>query len=191
MSVSVKGSTVTARIRWVRELYGEPGFRRLREALEADHRKALEGRILPHEWVDFDLFVAVSLELDRLYGKGDMELCRELGRYAARANLPTLYRIFYALGSPGFIIRRAPRVWDVHYTSGRLDVKTHDEPDGGGSVRLQIIAFQTPHRAHCLSVLGWCEQSVELSGGTLLEPAREVKCRTRGDEVCEIHARWK
>jgi hypothetical protein len=191
LSVSVKGSTVTARIRWVRELYGEPGFRRLKDALDPEHRKAIEGRILPHEWVSFDLFVAVSEELDRLYGKGDLELCRELGRYAARTNLPTIYRIFYTFGSPAFIIRRAARVWDVHYSSGRLDVQTSTDPDGSETARLRIVGFQTPHRVHCLSVTGWCEQSVETSGGALTRPAEEVRCRTRGDEVCEIHANWR
>ncbi|MDQ3035612.1 MAG: hypothetical protein M3Y87_24615 [Myxococcota bacterium] len=191
MSVTVKGSTVTARVRWVRELYGEPGVRRLKDALDPESRRALEGRILPHEWVPFDLFVAVSTELDRLYGQGDLELCRELGRYSARANLPTLYRIFYSLGSPAFIIRRAARVWDVHYSSGRLDAHTATEDDGVESARLRIIGFQTPHRTHCLAVVGWCEQSVQLSGGKLVGPAFESQCRTRGDAVCEIVARWR
>lgn len=191
MAVSVKGSAITARVRWVRELYGEPGVRRMKEALGDEHRRALDGRILPHEWVSFELFVAMCTELDRLYGKGDLELCRELGRYSARANLPTLYRIFYTLGSPGFIIRRAARVWDVHYSSGRLEVHTAAEPGGGESVRLRIVGFETPHRAHCLSVLGWCEQSIELSGGTLVAPGAETKCRTRGDDSCEISARWR
>lgn len=190
MSVSVKGSAVTARIRWVRELYGEPGFRRLKDALAPEDRKALEGRILPHEWVPMDLLIAVSIELDRLYGQGDLELCREMGRYSAKANLPTLYRIFYTLGSPAFIVKRAARVWDVHYSSGRLDVETGKDAEDIEYARLRIIGFQTPHRAHCLSVIGWCEQSVELSGGTMIS-AVETKCRTKGAEVCELLARWR
>lgn len=190
MSVSVKGSAITARIRWVRDLHGEDGFRRLKQALGPDERKVLEGKILPHEWVPFELFVAVSVELDRIYGKGDLDLCREMGRYAAQVNLPTLYRIFYALGSPGFIVTRAARVWDVHYSSGRLDTQTTKSPDGSETARLRLVGFETPHRAHCNAVLGWCEQSILLSGGKLVS-AGETKCRTRGDELCEIVATWR
>ena len=143
MSVSVKGSAITARVRWVRELYGEDGFRRLKAALPPEDRKVLEGRILPHEWVPFDVFVAVSVELDRLYGKGDLELCREMGRYAARVNLPTLYRIFYTLGSPAFIVKRAARVWDVHYSSGRLDAETEKRRLNGTSSDARASRFWT------------------------------------------------
>ncbi len=190
LSVQVKGSAVTARIRWVRELYGEEGVRRLKDALEPELRRALEGKILPHEWTSMELLIAMSVELDRIYGKGDLELCREMGRYASRANLPTLYRIFYVFGSPAFIVKRAARVWDVHYSSGQLLVDTGKESDGIEYARLRIVGFQTPHRAHCLSVLGWCEQSVELSGGKIVS-AEETKCRTRGADVCELLARWR
>ncbi len=120
MGAKIKGSAVTARLRFVRELYGEPGVRRVKEAVRPEHRAVIEGRVMPHEWVSFDLFVDLSTEIDRLYGKGDLALCREMGRFAAKVNLPTLYRIFYALGSPSFIISRAVRVWDVHYDSGRI-----------------------------------------------------------------------
>ena len=190
VSVSVKGSAITARLRWVREHHGEDAVKQLRAALAPDDRKVIEGRILPHEWVAFDVFVAVSLALDRIHGKGDLALCRELGRYAAQVNLPTLYRIFYMLGSPAFIVKRAARVWDVHYSSGRLDVDTTKEPDGWESARLRLVGFQTPHAAHCASVLGWCEESVRMSGGTQVT-AEETRCRTRGDSLCEIVARWR
>ncbi len=188
MGVNVKGSAVTARLRFVRELYGEPGVRRVKEALTEAHRALIEKRVLPHDWVPFELFVDLSVEIDRIYGKGDLELCREMGRYASKVNLPTLYRIFYALGSPAFIIGRAVRVWDVHYSSGRI---TAEIERSGPTERatLTLRDFATPHRAHCLSVLGWAERSVELSGGRVVE-AEERTCRTRGDDACRFVVAW-
>jgi len=190
MSVQVKGSAITARLRWVRELYGEAGFKALKAAVTPESRALLDGKIMPHEWVPFELLVDVCAELDRLYGKGDLELCRELGRYAARTNLPTLYRIFYALGSPSFIMSRATRVWDVHYSSGELESVDLPPADGARGARLTIRHFQTPHRAHCLSVLGWAEQSVLLSGASLVG-AEETQCRTRGAAACVFEIRWR
>ncbi len=181
----VKGAAITARVRFVREHHGEDGYARLLEALSAEHRARRGGRILPHEWLPFDLFVALNVEIDRLFGEGDLKLCFEMGRHAAEVNLPSLYRIFYRFGSPMFIFRKAARLWEVHYTSGKL-IPIEDEP---GSVHLEIEAFDTPHRAHCLSVLGWGAKSIELSGGTVRR-AEETRCRTRGDEVCSLALAW-
>lgn len=162
--VEVEGSAITARIRWVRDRYGEPAYRRLRGALSEEHRTLLEGRILPHAWVPFDLFVSIDVEADRLFGRGDPALCREM---------------------PSFLIRKAAPLPDVHYSSGRLTV---EEEQGG--VHLRIDELAQPHRAHRPSVLGWPERSMELSGAQI-PYAEEERCRTRGDDVCEIVARWR
>jgi hypothetical protein len=142
--------------------------------------------MLPHQWEPYDAFVDVNVTADRLFGKGDLELCFEMGRYGAEVNLPTLYRIFYRLGSPLFIFRKAARVWDVHYDSGRIVPVQDDER----VIRVKILDFERPHRAHCLSVLGWAARSVEMSGATLIR-AEEEKCRTRGDGACEMVCAWE
>jgi hypothetical protein len=95
--------------------------RRVKEAMQPEHRAVLDGRVLPHAWVPFDVLVDLCVTIDKVFGKGDLSLVKDMGRFAARANLPTLYRIFYVLGSPEFILGRAPRLWDVHYDSGRLE----------------------------------------------------------------------
>ena len=183
--VEVKGSAVTARVRFVRDRYGEQGYRKLKDSLSAESRRALDARVLPHAWAPFDLFIELNVRADELFGRGDLALCREMGRYSAEVNLPTLYRIFYKLGTPSFILRKAARLWDVHYSSGRLTVVGLED-----GARLRIEDFAEPHRAHCSSVVGWAERSVELSGGTITY-AEEELCRTRGDAACELVARWK
>jgi hypothetical protein len=183
---SVKGSAVTARLRFVRERHGEEALARLVGALSPHHRAALDARVLPQAWVPFELFVELGEAADRLFGRGDLALCYEMGRYAAEVNLPTLYRLFYRLGSPQFILRKAAQLWSVHYDSGKL--AAFDE--GKNGARLEIVDFERPHRAHCLSVLGWATRSIELSGGVVLG-AEEERCRTRGDETCELALRWK
>ena len=49
----------------------------------------------------------------------------------------------------------------MHYTSGKL---TPIE-ERAGAIRFEIEGFAEPHRAHCMSVLGWAARSIELSGG--------------------------
>ena len=182
----VKGSAITARIRFVRERFGESGYRRVHDALSPEHRALLDARVLPHAWVPYDFFIALNVEIDRMFGAGDLASCVEMGRFAADVNLPTLYRIFYKLGSPLYIMQKAAKVWAVHYDSGELQAAE----DGPNAVRLRIDGFAEPHRAHCLSVLGWAARSIEISGATLLS-ADEPLCRARGEEACEMILKWR
>ena len=87
-------------------------------------------------------------------------------------------------------MKRAARVWDVHYSSGRLDVVDAEHDRDHDSVALRIVGFQAPHRAHCLTVMGWAEESVVLSGGKDVS-AHETRCRLNGDPVCEFVASWR
>lgn len=181
----VKGSAVTSRVRFVREHASEAAYRSVRAALSPGARSQLEAGVLPHAWVPFELFVELNVEIDKQLGAGDLALCREMGRYGAKVNLPTIYRIFYRLGSLPFILKKAARLWEVHYDSGRLDVETDST-----SAIMTIAEFETPHATHCLSVLGWAEAAGELSGVQVIE-ARELGCRTRGDDRCQLLLRWK
>ncbi len=174
-----------ARLRYAQEFHGDAGKAALLEALEPSSKKEFSEGLLPQSWCPFETFVDLNVKADRLFGKGDLTLCYHMGRFAADVNLTTLYRVFYKLGSPPFIISRAAKVWSVNYDSGRLVID-----DIGPTERtLRIEGFSTPHRAHCLSVLGWAARSVELSGG-VLGNAIEVSCRGRGEARCELFFRW-
>ena len=185
----VKGSAITARVKWVRDTAGEEGVRAVKERLRPENRPLLEARVLPHALVPYDLCDDLCESIHPQYGKGDLALVKDLGRFAARSNLPTLYRLFYVLGSPEFILGRSSRLWDVHYDSGRLEASFAIK-DGRRGGTLRIVDFATPHRVHCLSVLGWAEQSVELSGGKGVEGS-EVACRAKGGERCELLITWR
>lgn len=177
----VKGSAITSRIRYVREHFGEEGYRTLLERLSAADVALIRARILPHEWVSFELFVNTNVTIDRVFGKGDLQMCFEMGRYSAETNLPTLYRLFYRLGTPMFIFRKAAQIWNVHYDTGSI----RPVADGSGGIRIFMDNVARPHRAHCLSVLGWAAKSIELSGGKVTE-AQERACRTQGATSCEL-----
>ena len=182
----VKGSAVTSRVRYVRERFGESAYRRLRDALSRPHQELLDGRVLPHAWVPYDLFIAINVEADRMFGKNDLALVFEMGKYGAETNLPTLYRIFYRLNTPKFLFNKAARLWEVHYDSGRLVPLE----EGERSMRIRIEDFAQPHAAHCTSILGWAVRSIELSGASVSGYAEE-RCRTRGDDACEMLVSWR
>jgi hypothetical protein len=170
--VHVRCPAVLARLQWVVEHHGEAAFDSTLDAMKPDHAAAIRAAVDPVQWIPFDAFVALCEAIDARYGKGDLALCRELGRYSARVNLPTLYRIFYRFGSVPFIMSKATSVWSEHYDSGRA----YTREIGPKQIAIVIEGFATPHEAHCLSVLGWVESSVTISGARVLS-GEEVACR--------------
>jgi hypothetical protein len=178
----VKGSALRARVRWVEER-GE--MARYVDALQPATRALITPCVLVNEWYPFDVFVDLNATIDRLWGKGDLAMCKELGRYGCDVNLTTLYSVFFKLGSVPFIIRRAAAAWRVNYDAGELKVLD----SAGGKLHLRIDGWPQPHRAHCLSVLGWIERACELSGGVVVRSAE--KCRALGAPTCELEIDWK
>ena len=184
--VHVRAPAVLARMRWLVENHGEAAYDGTLDRLTPEHAGAIRAAVHPTFWVPFDAFIALTEAIDLRYGKGDLGLCRELGRYAANVNLPTLYRIFYKLGTVPYIMSKATAVWSAHYDSGTASAREVQR----GEVSVTVENFATPHRAHCLAVLGWIEESVRISGAEMISIA-EVKCRTRGAEACEFVGRYR
>lgn len=182
---NVRASAILARLRWIEEHHGHEAKRALLVSIPPTQAAAIMAAVNPTLWVPFPAFIALCEAIDRTYGSGDLQLCRVLGRYAAEVNLPTVYRIFYKLGSVRYIISKASAVWTAHYDSGRAS--TREIPKG---VAFLVEGFATPHRAHCLSVLGWMEQSATISGATVTS-AREVLCRLNGDPRCEFQVEYR
>lgn len=180
-----KGIAVNTRLSWAEEHHGREGVERLLATLTADQRAVLEARVLPHAWVPMNLFVALNVNADRLFGKGDLALCKTLGAWAAEKNLPKIFRMFYRLGTPMFVFEKAAKLWSQHYDTGQL---VPNSP-AANEIRLVLRDFDDPHRAHCLSVLGWAARSIEMSGGKNVV-ADETRCRTTGSLVCELRLKW-
>ena len=183
---NVKGSALASRVLWVQLGHGAAGVDRVKAAASPELRASLDEGIKNARWYPFEQFVELIVKIDTIFGQGDLGLVRELARFGADANLTTIYRLFYKVGSTQWILGRAVRLWSAHYDSGYLEVMTR----GSKSAILRIRGFATPHQVHCRSVLGWAERSIELSGGKRVE-AVEVKCRTRGDDCCQLDAKWE
>ncbi|MFN9810476.1 MAG: hypothetical protein ACK6CU_12680 [Deltaproteobacteria bacterium] len=185
----VRGSVITARLKWVRDRFGEPAVRHLKNNLSAASRARLDARVQPHDWVPFALYLEVTREMDRLWGKGDLSLAHELGRATADFSLPTILKIFLRFGAPDHTVRQGAKLWRQFYDSGTPEVRPLSDAEGEGC-SLTLPDVETPDVAHCGTILGWMERSVELSGAKI-RWARETSCRTRGDAACVFELRWE
>jgi hypothetical protein len=183
--VNVKGSAMACRVLWVQLGHGAAGLDRLLPHCSAELGASITEGFAKARWYPFAQFVELNEVIDRVFGTGDLALVRQLARHGADANLTTIYRLFYKVGTAQWILGRAVRLWGAHYDGGSLQVLTR----GPRTAVLRIRDFPTPHPVHCMAVLGWCERSIELSGGKDIH-ITEPSCRTRGDELCQIEASW-
>jgi hypothetical protein len=188
--VNVKGTSIASRILWVTLNQGDTGIARLSDDLTAhaaaDTRALLEGGVRVEGWYPLARFVELNVAIDRVFGRGDLELVRVLGRYSADASLTTVLRLFYKVGTVKWLLERSARLWNVYYDSGHFIVRRF----AGKEVEVEIKDFAAPHRVHCMAVQGWCERSLELSGvtnGSMVEES----CRASGADRCRWHATWR
>jgi hypothetical protein len=182
---NVKGSALTSRLLWVRLNHGEHGMKRVMAEASSPLRAIAEQGAVRARWYPLPLFLELNRLIDRIFGAGDDVLTRELARYSADANLTTIYRLFYKVGTVRWVLSRAPRLWGLHYDAGSLAVRYL----GPREVEIEVVEFPTPDRVHCLAVMGWTERSIELSGAANVV-TQEVQCRTRGDLRCRFRLRW-
>lgn len=181
--MNVKGSALRARVQFARD-QGPEQYQRFFEALSPPARELIEEGFLPNQWYPYEIFCELTEVLDRELGEGDGSLIVEVGRYACDANLPAFYRLFFKMGNVGYIIGKAETAWKVTYDFGSIRVIDRDP----GEVTLRIEGVVEPRRAHCLSILGWCVRAGEISGAR--NTRWEERCRTLGDEVCELRVCW-
>jgi hypothetical protein len=182
---NVKGSAFASRILWIRLHHGEEGIERVARHVSPELGALLRSGAVMSRWYSYEMFIELNVGIDRIFGGGDLRLVKELGRHGADANLTTIYRLFYKVGTVKWILARAPRLWGMHYDGGSLHVDSYP----GREAALRVEGFPEPHRAHCLSVLGWTERSVELSGGTSVR-SEETACRVRGGAHCRFLLSW-
>lgn len=181
----VRGSAVLMRQSFVRARFGAIANDHFMACASPPLRTALMLAPQVDQWVDFGLFIEATELVDRLFGRGDLGMSWEIGRYAAEHNMGVWRSLVMRVLNPSMVLSIAASLWTHHYDSGKLVVR---EEESGG-VRLSIAEFSRPHRTHCMSIGGWIERTLEL-GRPKSVRVREVTCRARGGGACEFTLTW-
>jgi hypothetical protein len=184
-AVEIKGSALISVQRYVHEHFGEDEWRALLAALPPGESRPIEGGILVSAWYPFALFIRILQAAEALLGARVPRLQREMGRASAEYGLTTLYKIFFKVGSPQFIITRAARVWHSYYSSGEMTVRMSED----GHVVMELGGFEEPARELCERLPGFFERTLELSGVRAVRSVHDV-CVHRGGAACRFELWW-
>jgi len=178
---------VRLRDAFVEARFGLEGRQRYRAMASAPLREILTVPAEPKGgWTSFELFVEATVLADRLFGKGDLELAWEIGHFASAHSIGIWKRLIMRHVSPATLLGLTSGMWSHHYEGGRLASRAL----GPTGLHVEIVDFPSPHRAHCLSIGGWMQGSLEM-GPRRMTQVRELGCRASGAPTCEFQLTWE
>jgi len=186
-AVRVQAAAVRLRDAYVEQHFGIEGRQRFRQAASSELRSLLATPADPKGgWVDFELFIEANVLADRLFGKGDLELAWQIGKFASNYAVGVWKRLIMRHVRPATLLGLTAGVWSHHYDGGRLISRSL----GTHGLHITISDFPRPHRAHCLSIGGWMEGSLIMGPRTNIM-VREPSCRARGEPTCDFQLTWE
>jgi hypothetical protein len=99
--------------------------------------------------------------------------------------LTTIQRVFLRLVRPSFAIEQMDKYWRRFHDTGAWTIDRRDR-----EVTAKLTGWGVIDAALCRELVGYLGRTLELLGG------RDVcmdhrRCRGRGDESCEFHARFR
>lgn len=187
MEPRVGGNIIYSRRAFVIERGGEALWKRVLARLPAADAATLNKVILVISGYTLSLNAALDRAIAAELSPGDPDrVFLEMGRASAESNLGGPQKAFVRPGDPHHLLECSELIYSYYYSVGR---RTYQRTGpASGVLTTHEAAPTTP--GDCLTVVGWHERAIELSGGA---DARvlETKCRHRGDDVCAYACSWK
>jgi len=185
---NVKGVAIIGLVKYIKKFSKQRGqnLEEILTMLSPEDRDIFSKRILSTEWYPYSIYVNLGNLVDKIFGKGDFSLAREIGKLSAETDLGSVYKTFVHFQSPAIIIKRAMNIWGSYYDTGDVEVKEIFP----GKAAMHIREFPNIGKFHCKNIEGWIEKFIELSGYKEAKVA-ETKCQTQGDDCCEFIMTWK
>jgi len=181
---NVKGGMVKAHLQWVAQNRPDLTVEDLCQRVSPSTAAVLRGLVLTLAWYPFRALVETDRAITEASGGDPEALFKELGRYSARLNLGTSYKV-YTRSEPHTFFQNVARVHDQFQDFGRAEY----ERTGATSCRLSMLDYQCYSSVFCLSGAGYYEQATALQGGR--DPQiSEVECHCRSGSACRFDIRW-
>jgi hypothetical protein len=184
-AAEVKGTAINATVRFLTERFGPTGLKKVVEGLSPQQRAILDSGVLVSSWYPFSLVLDLTRRAQHVFGDQVPRMAREMGRSSADYALTTIYKIFFKVGSPQFIIAKASSVYKTYYSTGELAPIISEK----GHAILEMKGFSEPAPELCDRLTGWMERTLELSGATEIR-MMHPQCVNRGDACCRFEGFW-
>lgn len=169
--MDVKGTALVVLPAFIRQRFGEQGYRQWLGALTPGARRDFEAGIGINEWYPIrEYYIGPTEELCRVFYQGRLEGAWEVGRFSADYALRGVYRAFVKLSSVKFFVRRAGVMLPTYYRPCAIEVLANEDL----RTLVRITQFPDPSRVAENRIGGWMQRGYEIHG------CQEVKVEITG-----------
>lgn len=187
MAMLVKGSSVISSREFVKDKFGETGYKRFLENLSEASKKIYGSAILSNEWYSLEdgLHAPTRVICDSFY-RGDIKGAWDMGNYSTEKGLKGIYKFFIKFGSPEFIAQKASTILPTYYKPCRMSADVLG--NNTASVKIDEFSEISPlieNRVH-----GWIAKALELTGRKGLQ-ITITKALSKKDPYTEYMVVWE
>jgi uncharacterized protein (TIGR02265 family) len=182
----IKGSVLIARLNLLRKQGVADRLAEVFQRLSSEDRKVLGGVLMPIGWYPLELNLRLDAAIAEVLSPRDRaKAFIDMGRASAEDNLKGPHHVFIRPGDPHFLLSHAPEIYRLYYAVGS---RTY-EKTGARSAALRTMGAESVTETDCLTIIGWHQRAIELSGGRDVHIAH-TRCRARGHGYCEYTCIW-
>ena len=166
---------------YVINTFGEALWTRALARVAPEQRRIWEQPLLTVSAYDFAAFKAVAAAVAvEAKANGDRAVAA-MYEYIAERSLNTLYKVFFRLANPAFVIGNFPKLWSRFFTSGEVRVPVAEREHA----RLEFTVPEIFLDWLGPACLGYSTKAVALAGGRAVG-VREVRRTARGGGLWEV-----
>jgi len=185
----VKGASLLGFFKYVKEQpEGEQKMARVLATMPAESAGECRKKVIAVAEYPYRVFVDYIRACDRVLGRGDLAVCRQLGEFAAMHDVRSFLKMVKTEPEPGDVFRAASLLWkNYHLHSGRLQVEDATPEHS----LLRIHDFPQMDPAHCRLMEGYFTSGLRELQREVLEEFHETRCPSRGDPYHEFAGKWR
>lgn len=182
----IKGSVVHSNAAFLQEKLGKEIYGQVLAKLTPADREALGTVILQSAWYEYSILLRLMEAAQEFYKPTTPKsMAWEMGRFSSEYGLKTVYKIFFKVADPQFVISRASKIFSNYFDTGVMEIVSME----ARAAHLRIRGFDQPCEQFCDRAQGWMERTVEMAGGKSVTITHPI-CAARGGAYCDFLGRW-
>lgn len=184
--IKFKGVAFVHTNKYIVKTYGENTLQKIISSMPEVSRQEVKDAAIS-VWYPVEYVSDYLAALQQVLGTKDAQIVFKISKEAGKDAFSLLYKIFFQLGNPGWVIQRAPSIWRTMSTQGSLTIVERDAKH----VVVRLIDFDYRDALFCGQRLRALIQApLELSGCEITE-SLHTECIANAGHYCEWRYSWK
>lgn len=185
----VRGTAFLGALKFIKvQRQAELLSKQVMESLPPEAQKVCSRKVIAVVDYPYQAFIQLIRTIDKVLGSGSLELCRELGRFAAVSDFDSLRQMMSNFNlKPSDLFRDCNTYWQSYYSrAGEMRTESAEH-----QCSIRIHDFEQMDPAHCRLMEGWMAQAMIEAGGSWLREIRETQCMSSGGRFHEFAGEWE